>query len=244
MERAVIYEPMRGPWLGDQQAQWGNKWQDRLPAAAGQVFSIAELPSTPGPPRVYTVQLTRNTVPSDGDNADVYAQIEYGTGAMRETVLVDWTQGAHVSLVANAIRVNAFSYAPRAISAYAAGTGVVSLAVAFGAGVGKGGRITRTEPTARINGGGNVQDYQIPDFARAVTVRLLTTAAPGNDPAIATQLSIRQQNGAVVDLTLNDCQIFAGGTRWQGLAGGARSVRLTNNSGGTIDCNLQWELSL
>lgn len=243
---AYIEEPHEGDWANNN--EWGNSFSGLMPGAAGIQKNVAALNSTPGPPRVYTVQLFRNDINSLA-NSDVRAVVTYGVGAVNNSFLVDWLHGVQFSLVANYIRVDFVTYAPAAADPYSVTADPLLLAASFGAGSVPGRSIvTLTEPTVVIPGSGGTQSYPVPDFARAFLPSLVNVAAGFNSPTVATSIfAICFSGGASLQLAARDLQIFNGGLAATGfpIPGGTSFVRIVNNSGlASQQVTMQWFLSL
>jgi hypothetical protein len=151
--------------------KWGNRFSGALPGTAGVLFSILQADKLPGPPRAIAVNLFRSDRQSGvaGENSDVYAEIQYGAGGVRNTFRCDWLSGSQITLVCNAITIYARTYAPAPDATYQAVTNIV-----LGATIGLGPAPTSTAPTYSFPryalAALQSRALPIPDFARRVRV--------------------------------------------------------------------------
>lgn len=248
-EPVLILEPSKGDWLNNN--NWGNSHRGPIPAAAGVEIGVAELRETPGPPRVYTVQLFRTIVHTDENNADVRAKVSYGVGGVRNSFQLDWVTGMQFSLLASYVKLDAVTYRPQEYNDYlASGSEQLTIAAAFGAGaIAHGPPILYTEPAFLLLAGGD-RFIDVPQFARAVIVRTYKNGAivtANNNPATTTNISLQFFAGdSTAALQAVDAQIFASAVDGIPLPGGTRQVDVVNlnTMGNDYFVSVQWVLSL
>lgn len=169
LPRVEVVEPRRGPWTGN--PAWGNRFQGAIPPV-GFPTVVLQNDGIPGPPRALGVHLFRTDRSADSnDNAEVYAEISYGAGGVRNKFLVDWISGVQFGLVASAVTITAVPYVPDPTSAF-----VTNARIELGATLGLSPPApayppTFTTPRTTIAAFGTTA-IAIPDFARAVTAYL------------------------------------------------------------------------
>jgi hypothetical protein len=239
-------EPMRGYREGAaarvlNDVNWGFASMPESGAlpAEGTVVPLVKTPAGE-PPVTHGVLLS--TTPNLGStNADVRAQVTFGTGAMTTNFLCDFANGAQFSLVAQQVQIDAVTFRPSLLTAYNPTPIPGGGRLGFGAGLVRGELtppfpLTYTEPvvslatiTQRI--------YKIPAFARRARIYSSTTILPAT---INVQL-------ATSDLST----LFwsTDGTPFQATAavalpGYADVLVLLNADASTRTFIVQWELSI
>lgn len=263
--RFRMVEPQSGHWSNN--PAWGRNIVTRMPAVAGVAFSVGESPpsSFPGPPSMHTVQLFRGDTRTL-TNAEVKARVSYGVGGTNNEFFVDWATGAQFSLVASFVRIDAVTYNPNPIggAVYNGNNAELVLGATFGRGsLGHGPPLTLTEPLARI-APGNVLDLPVPDFARAVIVRLEngnnSAADPGPltnwNPTDRTFVNVSVGPAAGTGVRVDAAVFGAGGPAAWGMpiSGHGGFLRVANVDdtapagnkwlNGNVDVMVQWVLSL
>lgn len=241
--RAV--EPIQGPWVNNN--LWGEQRFEPLPSTAGAVISI--LPKNTklyGPPAVHSIQLGRSDA-VDAENADVYARITLGCGGIENSFDCDWLHGAQLTAVCNSLSVQAVTYAPSASGAYNAAAAAVALKVMVAKGSTNPSRcpLTFTQaglPLAEVATPGSSVTYNVPDFAREVTVHVVSN--PGNNnPAVASIVTISFLNEGGSVLAQYNAQVCAGG-RSIPIPGGANTIFIENTASQVPTVTTQWFLGL
>ncbi len=237
-----VLEPQKGAWVN--QNLWGDQRTQALPGVAGQVVSVLGKNTIMyGPPAVHSVALVRSDEVNAG-NADVYALVTAGCGGIENKFMVDWTHGAQFSLVCNSLSVAALSYAPAAGFAYDASDASIFLGAMVCKGTVAQGRCpaTFTEPRTDILHPGSAV-FNVPDFAREVTVNVSVGSTLNNNPATATLVVVRfvSKGGAV--LAEYDAQVCAGG-RSIPVPGGSNQIIVVNGSAAVAFTTVVWFLGL
>lgn len=245
-----IIEPLKGHWLNNN--SWGDAYNGDFPLTYDKIIPIAELNDTPGPPRVYTVQLFRDMSAAEPLVAEVKARITYGVGAVRHTFDIDYLAGCQFSLVASYIKVEAITYSPVVNfnpaqplnylynPATAAGpTARLRIGASFGA------YAVATQPKLTLSSAydqsqATIAQYDIPNFARAFIVRCSGVQAAGPNPvygSVPTTLTgitaqITNEVGAAYGIF--DTCIFAGPAGTEGIPLPAGASRITVSAGGIV----------
>jgi len=238
-----VLEPTKGPWVN--QNTFGEQRFQPLPATAGRVVSV--LPKNTGlygPPAVHSIQLGRSDeVPAE--NADVYARVTVGCGGIENSFDCDWLHGVQMTLVCNSVSVQAVSYAPDGTTAYAASGASIALKVMVAKGSIAQSRCPATFTQALFNllevtnAPANAVTYNVPDFARELTVHVLGN----NNPAVATPITISFLNEGGSVLAQYNAQVCAGG-RSIPIPGGANTVFIENSSADQHTVSAEWFLGL
>lgn len=245
-----VLAPQDGKWVNNN--LWGDQRFQTLPLTEGAEISISpKLARMYGPPAVHSVQLSRSD-DVQPQNADVYARIQYGCGAVNNSFDCDWLHGQQFSLVCNSVEVRAVTYRPIASQPYSVDDGAVALVAMVAKGAINQGRcpLTFTEPRGELTVSGGATPtiaYPVRDFVKQFTVHLAGTVGSTNsDPSVPTGIyaQIYTQGGG--QLALYDLQVCAGGTAAIQLPSGASHVALVNSNGagGTKHATLQWFLGL
>lgn len=237
-------EPQSGAWVNNN--LWGEQRFEPLPSRAGSVISV--LPKNTklyGPPAVHSVQLGRSDG-VDAQNADVYARVTLGCGGIENQFDCDWLHGSQFTVVCNSLSVQAVSYAP-ATGAYNASAAAVALKVMVAKGSTNPSRcpLTYTQALvalAEIATPGSSVTYNVPDFARELTVHVVSN--PGNNnpatPSIVT-ISFQNEGGSVI--AQYNAQVCVGG-RSIPIPGGANTVFIENTASQVPTVSAQWFLGL
>lgn len=245
----AVIEPDDGPWINN--VNWGNQFKGQMPATAGEVRTVLKTGPLPGPPRLHTVQLFRDDTRS-AQNADVRAKISYGVGGVNNSFLCDWVAGAQFGLVASDLQVDAVSMQPSLITPYDPSTAEIILSATVGSGgVGHGPPIVLSEASQNLAAAASV-DFDVPDFARAFTVRGIDTALgagvdrTNSNPAFLTNVSASAFTVGAQILYFVDLQIFAGAAGAHGvpIPAGTSKIRILNQSANPWRISLSWMLSL
>lgn len=238
-----VLEPTKGPWVN--QNTFGDQFFGPLPGSPGQVFAV--LPKNTGlygPPQVHSLQLGRSDA-VDAENADVYARITIGCGGVENSFDVDWVHGAQLALVCNSISVNAVSYAPDGTGSYRASGAAVALKAMVAKGSIAQGRCPATYTQALVNllevttAPANSVTFNVPDFARELTVHVLGN----NNPATPTAITISFENEGGSVIAQYNAQVCAGG-RSIPIPGGCNTVFIENASSDQHTVSAEWFLGL
>lgn len=133
------------------------------------------------PPKVVTVSLAK--LGTLGSNLDWLAEVSWGVGSQRQTLLCDWQHGVQLQVPATAISVRAVPYAPRATSMSAAGQ---SLQLSAQVGLGS---LTGISPTLTQRMSGSIGlapaaslIFEAPAFSRRASVYPGFPGSVASDP--------------------------------------------------------------
>lgn len=227
--------PPNGEWANSN--NWGNSYRGVFPPNGSRIV-LVDVNSVPGPPRVYTFTLNRSNfaMPADGTfpTAAVYADIEYGAGAVRDSFVADWGNGAQFSVIANSIRITARTYNPVVGTDYDTDDLQLALSACLGEGSQANHRATYTEPR-RLVPDTTGFTYPVPDFAKRVLVQVDNLV----DPITAADFTITQLPSGLV---FNGSYCALG--NWLDLRGDTQAVQVIKASAGAIQTSVIWELSL
>jgi hypothetical protein len=232
-------EPLNGSWANNN--QWGASRSDPYPASPGQRVLVLDMPALPGPPAMHTITLDRFGI-DRLLNSDIRAEIEYGSGGVRNTIRCDWCNGTQLSLVANAFRVSYVSYRPTLFLPYQ--TQAENLNVS--ATVGKGARPSNSFAPTYTDRIEQIPDtvlqvYPVPDFARTLTLYFRGVIDPAALANILVTLTCSGDNAA--SALQFDASYFVRNPTIV-IPGTLAELGITNNSGADIYPKIVWGLGL
>lgn len=234
-------ETAKGPWQVN--GSYGRMNRFTFPASLdADPIAVFSIDRQLGPPRPRTLHLFRDDS-NVGDgvtpvNVDCYARITYGVGAVQNSFHCDWSRGGQISIVCDALRVEAVPYVQDASSPYLPPPGEQLL----GCLLSHEGSAPPRPPTfsTAIVALANTESavFPVPDFARwafPVSPAALVSPASG----IAVRFG-NQQSFVMKLLPMSDLLAQLG----TAVPGGCNTVEFTNNSGGQAIVGLQFELGL
>lgn len=168
--RVAVITPRTGGWSGDNQLGYQAKYG---PDQRG-TQTILKLDEW-GPPEVWTVSLFVDQKFAQFDGFDIKALINFGAGGSTQVVKMDWLNGAQISLPMNAINVQAIF---ESVDVTTEGAGLsIGVQVARGARGGTTPPILTLAATMTFAGGGSIDIFELPAFAKyAVLVPTSTLA--------------------------------------------------------------------
>jgi hypothetical protein len=169
--RVFTLEPTIEWWTSNN--HFGNRYTGLIPDSDNFSIPILNIDALPGPPGPASLKLFRSDqqVIKGGPtkNSDFRARITYGAGGAANTFDMDWGVGGLVPLVANAIRIDAVTYAPNGDVPYLSAGGKIILGCTLGAG-GQGAGLPPTLTSQIFElGFGATTNSLIPDFSRRVS---------------------------------------------------------------------------
>lgn len=179
-EVVAMQQSRKGWWSNDNQIG-KNQVRQAYPPTDGGIVPVLDVGEF-GIPQVLTCVLNREPLTQDPPtNADVFARVEYGTGAYRDVFEVDWGNSMQFSIQCVSMRVFAVTEPRQPLTAYVVNGGDTSLQL--GAAVGQYSIAAARPPTRSLrlerNPGGlalvrlpsaALSTAPVPPFARSMFV--------------------------------------------------------------------------